>query len=90
MARRRESVLPTPVYCAWTAVRLVSLKWRFAILYAIIDFLPFAYGIGLIVMLFNRKARRLGDYAAGTMVVKERSEIRLDSLLEASTHGDAV
>lgn len=46
----------------------------------IVDFLPGAYAIGLIVMFLNDKARRLGDYAAGTMVIREQSEIKLDSL----------
>jgi len=34
-----------------------------------IDFLPFLYGFGLITMLFNRDFKRLGDYAAGTIVI---------------------
>jgi len=33
------------------------------------DFLPFFYGIGLITMLANRDFKRLGDLAAGTVVV---------------------
>jgi len=33
------------------------------------DFLPFLYGVGLITMLFNRDFKRLGDLAAGTVVV---------------------
>lgn len=37
----------------------------------IIDFLPFFYGTGLVVMLFNENWQRLGDLAAGTLVVKE-------------------
>lgn len=43
----------------------------------IIDFLPFAYGVGFLVMLANRQARRLGDLAAGTLVVHERAAIGL-------------
>ena len=34
-----------------------------------VDFLPFLYGIGLIAMLANRDFKRLGDLAAGTVVV---------------------
>ena len=34
-----------------------------------IDFLPFLYGFGLITMLFNQDFKRLGDYAAGTIVI---------------------
>ncbi len=37
----------------------------------IIDFLPFCYGIGLIAMLMNKNWRRLGDLAAGTLVVRD-------------------
>jgi uncharacterized RDD family membrane protein YckC len=33
------------------------------------DFLPFFYGVGLITMLVNRDFKRLGDLAAGTVVV---------------------
>jgi uncharacterized RDD family membrane protein YckC len=34
-----------------------------------VDFLPLAYGIGLVTMLSNRDFKRLGDLAAGTVVV---------------------
>ena len=33
------------------------------------DFLPFLYGVGLLTMLMNRDFKRLGDLAAGTVVV---------------------
>lgn len=36
----------------------------------IVDFLPFCYGVGLLSMLINRDWRRLGDLAAGTLVIK--------------------
>lgn len=44
----------------------------------IVDMLPIFYGVGLVVMFMNKKAKRLGDYAAGTVVVKElpRKEIK--------------
>ena len=35
------------------------------------DFLPLFYGVGLIAMLANRDFKRLGDLAAGTLVVYE-------------------
>jgi uncharacterized RDD family membrane protein YckC len=35
------------------------------------DFLPFGYALGVVVMSRDRKFRRLGDLAAGTMVVAE-------------------
>ncbi len=47
-----------------------------------VDMLPTAYGLGLVVMFFNRHARRLGDYAAGTIVIKERSGIALENLAD--------
>jgi uncharacterized RDD family membrane protein YckC len=37
----------------------------------IVDSLPFGYAVGVITMLLNARARRLGDFAAGTMVVRE-------------------
>jgi uncharacterized RDD family membrane protein YckC len=37
----------------------------------VIDGPPFGAVLGLTVMLFNTKARRLGDFAAGTLVVRE-------------------
>jgi hypothetical protein len=37
----------------------------------LVDFLPFLYAIGLITMFLNKNAKRLGDFAAGTVVVKE-------------------
>jgi uncharacterized RDD family membrane protein YckC len=33
------------------------------------DFLPFAYGLGLVSMFASRDFRRLGDHAAGTLVI---------------------
>lgn len=46
----------------------------------LVDFMPFAYSVGLVTMLFNRQSRRLGDFAAGTLVVKQRGMIKLDEL----------
>ena len=46
----------------------------------IVDFLPAAYAIGVVTMFFNREARRLGDYAAGTLVIKVRRGVRLEEL----------
>jgi uncharacterized RDD family membrane protein YckC len=39
----------------------------------IVDMLPSAYLIGVIAMMCNRQNQRLGDLAAGTLVVHERS-----------------
>lgn len=45
----------------------------------LIDFLPFAYGIGVIVMFFDGQSRRLGDLAASTLVVFDRDMIQLQA-----------
>lgn len=37
-----------------------------------LDLLPTAYGVGVVTMFINEKSRRLGDLAAGTVVVHER------------------
>ena len=47
-----------------------------------IDFLPVAYAVGVITMFFNRQANRLGDLAAGTLVVYAQEEVSLSSLKE--------
>ncbi|MGB6159008.1 MAG: RDD family protein, partial [Acidobacteriaceae bacterium] len=39
----------------------------------VIDSLPGFYAIGIVTMLCNRRSKRLGDFAAGTLVVHERS-----------------
>jgi uncharacterized RDD family membrane protein YckC len=39
----------------------------------VIDFMPGIYAVGLITMLCNRSNKRLGDLAAGTLVVHERA-----------------
>jgi uncharacterized RDD family membrane protein YckC len=36
------------------------------------DFLPILYGLGLVAMLMNRDFKRLGDLAAGTVVVYQQ------------------
>jgi uncharacterized RDD family membrane protein YckC len=37
------------------------------------DFLPFLYGFGIVSVLLRRDGKRLGDLAAGTMVVHEQA-----------------
>lgn len=41
-----------------------------------IDFLPFLYGFGLAAMFMNRDFKRLGDLAAGTIVVYSEAKPR--------------
>ncbi len=50
----------------------------------IVDFMPTAYLIGFVTMLFNSQARRLGDLAGGTLVVKVDAPITLDQLVRAA------
>lgn len=45
-----------------------------------VDFLPFGYGLGVITMFADSRARRLGDLAAGTLVVREGLPITLDEV----------
>ena len=42
-----------------------------------VDWLPATYGAGLITMFLNDQAKRLGDLAAGTLVVYDQTEISL-------------
>ncbi len=49
----------------------------------IVDFLPGFYGLGLVVMFADQRARRLGDLAAGTLVVREQEQVTLESLKAA-------
>ncbi len=50
----------------------------------VIDFFPFAYGVGVIVMFLNARAKRLGDFAAGTIVVQVRDQVKLSDLSKPS------
>ena len=46
----------------------------------LVDFLPAAYGVGIITMFVDKQSRRLGDLAAGTLVVHDRAPISIQSL----------
>ncbi len=46
----------------------------------IVDFLPALYAIGIVTMFSNSRAKRLGDFAAGTLVVRDRERISLYDL----------
>jgi len=50
----------------------------------IADFLPFSYAIGATVMLFDKQSRRLGDFVAGTLVIKEPRDLTLDAVASAA------
>lgn len=36
-----------------------------------VDWLPVAYGVGVLTMVLNKHSKRLGDFASGTIVVRE-------------------
>jgi uncharacterized RDD family membrane protein YckC len=44
------------------------------------DFLPILYGVGMIAMFVDRRARRLGDFAAGALTLREGRQVTLDML----------
>ena len=54
----------------------------------LVDFLPFFYGVGVVVMFIDGRARRLGDLAASTLVVRERGQVTLESLTTPTVHVD--
>jgi uncharacterized RDD family membrane protein YckC len=56
----------------------------------IVDWLPFLYGIGALVMLFNRRSKRLGDFAAGTLVVREGAPRTLATVTPLATATEDV
>ncbi|MBA2752563.1 MAG: RDD family protein [Actinobacteria bacterium] len=64
----------------WTGLRVVRvggapvsfLPSAVRNLVRLVDFLPTAYGIGIVALLANSRNQRLGDIAAGTIVVRER------------------
>ena len=43
------------------------------------DFLPVAYGFGILCLLLNRDCKRLGDLAAGTLVVHDKAVVLHDT-----------
>jgi uncharacterized RDD family membrane protein YckC len=49
----------------------------------LVDFLPAYYGVGVVAMFISSQARRLGDLAAGTVVVHDRAAVTLESLAAA-------
>jgi uncharacterized RDD family membrane protein YckC len=49
----------------------------------LVDFLPAYYGVGVVAMFISSQSRRLGDLAAGTVVVHDRAAVTLESLAAA-------
>lgn len=46
----------------------------------LVDFLPAAYGVGIVTMFIDRQSRRLGDLAAGTLVVQDHVSLSIQDL----------
>jgi hypothetical protein len=47
----------------------------------LVDFMPPFYGVGVLCMFISASGKRLGDFAAGTIVIRERGGgVRLSSL----------
>lgn len=56
----------------------------------LVDFLPAYYGIGVVTMFINEQTRRLGDLAAGTLVVRDRATVTLESLASSPTSSASI
>ena len=65
----------TPI--SWTSSVIRNLL-RF------VDFLPIGYVLGLITMVCNRHFKRMGDLAAGTMVIYQREKPRQTQIQPAT------
>jgi uncharacterized RDD family membrane protein YckC len=46
----------------------------------LVDFLPLSYGVGVVSMFVSKQSQRLGDLAAGTLVVWDQTEVSLESV----------
>jgi uncharacterized RDD family membrane protein YckC len=46
----------------------------------VVDFLPYFYGVGVVAMFMDGHSRRLGDMAAGTLVVHDAGAISIESM----------
>ena len=55
----------------------------------IVDFLPVLYAVGIVAMFANRRAKRLGDFAAGTLVVRDHERVNLYDLSSKSAQAAA-
>jgi hypothetical protein len=53
----------------------------------IVDFLPLLYGIGIITLFISGRGKRLGDFAAGTLVVRDRQRVSLYDLASSASSG---
>lgn len=49
------------------------------------DLLPGVYGLGVLIMFLDKRSRRLGDFAAGTLVVHDHPPVPLELLSPKAT-----
>ncbi len=56
----------------------------------LIDFFPGIYAVGSLTMLLNDRAKRLGDFAAGTIVIKEGGAVKLADLTGSTSLARAI
>lgn len=81
----------------WTGLRVVRLEGQPIGFVAsairntlrLVDILPFGYVIGAISILASSNNQRLGDIAAGTLVIRERSDPRTDWTAPSFTRSQA-
>lgn len=81
----------------WTGLRVVRLDGApvgfttsaVRNLLRLVDFLPFSYAVGIVAILASARNQRLGDLAAGTLVVRER-KARPPDVLVAPEAGAAA
>ncbi len=72
----------------WTHLRVIKDSGRPISAYdailrnllRIVDALPTMYAVGLITMLISRENKRVGDYAAGTVVIHEKPLLGVSSI----------
>ena len=49
----------------------------------VVDFLPSFYGVGVVAMFVDERARRLGDMAAGTLVIHDSGAVSIEEMSPA-------
>lgn len=83
----------------WTHLRVIEDSGRpinaydaiLRNLLRIVDNLPFLYAIGIVTMLISKENKRVGDYAAGTVVVHEKPLLGVSSIWSvAATPGQIL
>lgn len=73
-----------------TGGRAAFTKLAIRNLLRVIDFLPLLYGSGILVMLSTGRGQRIGDLAAGTLVVSTTAARRHARTWPAGFHGKDV